>query len=163
MFRFRLESHGGIVGTTSVLILIVRSRRVPSKSNQNWSEGSICPISYALSHHRIPRGAEKSPYTLTSERGSGKRTEGEQGVALTIVTLELHLIGDPVIDLLIVFLPSSQSNLPFNSSSSSSSGRSELFGSILGRARCAEEEISSSKRSSSYSEENVGGRGLSRR
>lgn len=50
-----LESHGGVVGTTSVVVLVVGTGTVPRQSDQDRSEGSICTSSafYSSAAHVV--------------------------------------------------------------------------------------------------------------
>jgi hypothetical protein len=88
--------------------------------------------------------------------------KGKQG-SLTVITLELHLLGNLVVDLLVLILASSESDLALDGSGGSSSSRAELFGGLLGSSAGSEEEISGPESRSSDTKEDVGRGGLSGR
>lgn len=117
------ESHCRVIGATGVVGCIVRAGSVPSETDQDRSEGSVC--------HQ---------WSVTSRKNS------EQDKArLTIVSLELHLLGDLVVNLLVLLLTPPQAGLPLDGGGDPTSGRAELLDPLFGCGIRAKEVVGGSE------------------
>lgn len=78
-----------------------------------------------------------------------------KSLRLTIVALNLHFLGDSIVNLLVLLLAASQAELALGSSGSTPNITSKLFGGFLWCSGSSEEEVSRTKSSGSDTSEGV--------
>lgn len=140
MRRLWLESHRSIIGTTSIILLIISSRSMPSQTDQNRRKRSICVIRQSL----------KFPFTISM-----------LNTQRTIMLLQLHLLSNPIINLLILLLTTSHPSLSLGNSYRSTGVRTEFFSGFAGCPAGIEEYISGTEGCDTYTEEEEWSVGLS--